>query len=85
MVCCLWLDRWEKASKTDHKSVDEFTVRNLVILDVFKFVSFLNLKFLMQYPRKVSVINANARNWSTGLNRITVVLLIFTDHMEKPS
>lgn len=65
MVCCLWLDRWEKASKTDHRSVDEFTVRNVVILDVFKFVSFLNLQFLMQYPRKVSVINANVRNWST--------------------
>lgn len=51
--------RWEKASKTDHRSIDEFTVRNVVILDVYKFVSFLNLQFLMQYPRKVSVINAN--------------------------
>lgn len=65
MVCCSWLDRWEQASKTDHRSVDEFTVRNVVILDVFKFVSFLNLQFLLQYPRKVSVINANVRNWST--------------------
>lgn len=60
--CCLWLDRWEKASWTDHKGIDDFTIRNVVILDVFKFVSLLNLQFLLQYPRKVSVINANVRN-----------------------
>lgn len=61
--CCLWLDRWERASWTDHKGIDDFTVRNVVVLDVFKFVSFLNLQFLLQYPRKVSVIDANVRNW----------------------
>ncbi|XP_040887560.1 toll-like receptor 2 type-2 [Toxotes jaculatrix] len=49
--------RWEKASQTDHRSIDEFFVRNIVVLDVFKFVSFLQLQFLLQYPRKVSVIN----------------------------
>lgn len=70
MICCLWLDRWEKASKTDHRSIDEFSVQNVVILDVFKFVSFLNLQFLLQYPRKVSVINANVRNWSTQQGKI---------------
>ncbi|XP_071315966.1 toll-like receptor 2 type-2 isoform X1 [Trachinotus anak] len=50
--------RWEAASLTDQKSIDEFFLRNAVVLDVFKFVSFLQLKFLLQYPRKVSVINA---------------------------
>ncbi|KAF7642292.1 hypothetical protein LDENG_00260820, partial [Lucifuga dentata] len=50
--------RWEKASRTDHKSIDEFLVRNAVVLDVFQFVSFLQLGFLLQFPRRVSVINS---------------------------
>ncbi|XP_047441992.1 toll-like receptor 2 isoform X2 [Mugil cephalus] len=49
--------RWERASWTDHKCIDEVFIRNAVVLDVFKFVSFLELKFLLHYPRKVSVIN----------------------------
>lgn len=66
MVYCFWFDvRWEKASWTDHKGIDEFFVRNIVVLDVFKFVSLLELRFLLQYPRRVSVINANVRNCST--------------------
>uniref|UniRef100_A0A4W6BLA2 Toll-like receptor 2 n=1 Tax=Lates calcarifer TaxID=8187 RepID=A0A4W6BLA2_LATCA len=52
--------RWERANWTDHRAVDEFVVRNVVVLDVFKFVSFLQLQFLLQYPRKVSVINSKA-------------------------
>ncbi|XP_017292469.1 toll-like receptor 2 [Kryptolebias marmoratus] len=50
--------RWEKASWTDHKSIDEFFLRNIVVLDVFRFTSFLQLNFLLHYPRKVSIINA---------------------------
>ncbi|XP_029381746.1 toll-like receptor 2 [Echeneis naucrates] len=50
--------RWEKASRTDQKSIDEFFARDAVVLDVFQFVSFLQLGFLLQYPRKVSVINS---------------------------
>uniref|UniRef100_A0A3P9IGJ1 Toll-like receptor 2 n=1 Tax=Oryzias latipes TaxID=8090 RepID=A0A3P9IGJ1_ORYLA len=50
--------RWEKASWTDHRSIDEFLIRNAVVLDVFHFTSFLQLKFLLTYPRKVSVINS---------------------------
>lgn len=66
MVYCFWFHvRWGKASKTDHKGIDEFSVRNIVILDVFKFVSLLELQFLLQYPRRVAVINGNVRNWST--------------------
>ncbi|XP_073331011.1 toll-like receptor 2 [Pagrus major] len=52
--------RWETASWTDQKSIDEFHIRNAVVLDVFKFVSFLQLGFLLQYPRKVSVVNCKA-------------------------
>ncbi|XP_039996663.1 toll-like receptor 2 isoform X2 [Xiphias gladius] len=52
--------RWEPASWTDHKSIDEFFIRNVVVLDVFKFVSFLQLGFLLRYPRKVSVIKAES-------------------------
>ncbi|XP_071382268.1 toll-like receptor 2 [Centroberyx affinis] len=48
--------RWERAKWTDQKSIDEFYVRNAVVLDVWKFVSFLELRFLLQYPRRVSVI-----------------------------
>ncbi|XP_016535116.1 toll-like receptor 2 isoform X2 [Poecilia formosa] len=49
--------RWEKANKTDYKSIDEFFLRNAVVVDIYKFVSFLQLGFLLYYPRKVSVIN----------------------------
>ncbi|XP_035849708.1 toll-like receptor 2 type-2 [Sander lucioperca] len=50
--------RWERAKQTDQKSIDEFFVRNVVVLNVFKFVSFLQLGFMLKYPRKVSVINS---------------------------
>ncbi|XP_051251162.1 toll-like receptor 2 type-2 [Dicentrarchus labrax] len=52
--------RWTPANWTYHKSFDEFFIRNIVVLDVFHFVSFLNLGFLLQYPRKVSLINGKA-------------------------
>ncbi|KAM4611823.1 toll-like receptor 2 [Polymixia lowei] len=48
--------RWELAKWTDHKSIDEFFIRNTKILNVYKFVSLLNLGFLLEYPRRVSVI-----------------------------
>lgn len=54
--------RWERARWTDQKSFDEFYIRNAVVLDVFKFVSFLELGFLLQYPRKVSVVNCKVNN-----------------------
>ncbi|KAF1380924.1 hypothetical protein PFLUV_G00169120 [Perca fluviatilis] len=50
--------RWEAAKQTDQKSIDEFFVRNVVVLNIFKFVSFLQLGFMLEYPRKVSVINS---------------------------
>ncbi|XP_072232518.1 toll-like receptor 2 type-2 [Leuresthes tenuis] len=50
--------RWEKANWTDQRSIDEFFIRNVLVLDVFKFTSFLTLKFLLTYPRRVSVINS---------------------------
>ncbi|XP_033970238.1 toll-like receptor 2 [Trematomus bernacchii] len=50
--------RWEKASLTDHKNIDEFFLRNVVVLNVFQFSSLLQLGFLLQYPRKVSIINS---------------------------
>uniref|UniRef100_A0A3Q1EZ40 Toll-like receptor 2 n=1 Tax=Acanthochromis polyacanthus TaxID=80966 RepID=A0A3Q1EZ40_9TELE len=49
---------WRNASKTDQKSIDEFFARDVVVLDVFKFLSLLDLTFLLQYPRRVSVINS---------------------------
>ncbi|XP_060890017.1 toll-like receptor 2 type-1 isoform X2 [Labrus mixtus] len=52
------LERWERASWTDHRGIDEFFVQNLLVLDVFKFVSLLQHRFLLHYPRKVSVIHS---------------------------
>ncbi|XP_070404285.1 toll-like receptor 2 [Nothobranchius furzeri] len=49
--------RWETANWTDHKSLDEFLFKNIVVLDLFKFSSLLQLKFVLQYLRKISVIN----------------------------
>ena len=46
---------------TDQKSIDEFFIRNVLVLDVFKFTSFLTLKFLLTYPRRVSVINSRVK------------------------
>ncbi|XP_041820711.1 toll-like receptor 2 type-2 [Chelmon rostratus] len=56
-VTLIGTGRWEKASMTNHDSFDEFHLQNIVVLNVFKFVSFLQLGFLLKYPRKVSVIN----------------------------
>lgn len=51
------VSRWEKANRTDHRSIDEVFMRDVDILDVYQFVSLLGLGFLLQYPRKVSLIN----------------------------
>lgn len=75
MACCLLLGcRWERASWTDHKSFDEFVIRNVVVLDVYEFVSFLQLGFLLQYPRKVSMINAKVRKMSPILSALFLIL-----------
>ncbi|KAM9425167.1 toll-like receptor 2 type-2 [Pholidichthys leucotaenia] len=50
--------RWEKANWTDQRSIDEVFIKDAVVLNVWRFVSFLQLKFLLEYPRKVSVINS---------------------------
>ncbi|XP_042368210.1 toll-like receptor 2 type-2 [Plectropomus leopardus] len=81
-LTCLSLDgvtltgegRWERARRTDHKSIDEFFIRNTVVLNVFKFVSFLELGFLLQYPRKVSVINSQVFVMPCPTSRLLVNL-----------
>ncbi|KAM3857481.1 toll-like receptor 2 [Diretmus argenteus] len=52
------IGRWEGAKRSDHKSIDEFFVRNMEIMNVFSFTSFLTLGFLLEYPRRVSVIGS---------------------------
>uniref|UniRef100_A0A7N5ZTA2 Toll-like receptor 2 n=1 Tax=Anabas testudineus TaxID=64144 RepID=A0A7N5ZTA2_ANATE len=66
--------RWEKANWTDHKNIDEFFVKNAVVLDVFQFVSFLQLKFLLHYPRKVSLINSKVFVMPCDTSRLLVNL-----------
>lgn len=60
------MSRWEKANWTDHKSIDEFFVRDVEILDFYRFSSLLGLSFLLQYPRKVSIINAKVGRAEAG-------------------
>ncbi|XP_072232709.1 toll-like receptor 2 [Leuresthes tenuis] len=50
--------RLEHASWTDHRSMDEFFVRKLVVLDIFKFVMTAKMNFLLQYQRKLSFIDS---------------------------
>uniref|UniRef100_A0A672HJQ6 Toll-like receptor 2 n=1 Tax=Salarias fasciatus TaxID=181472 RepID=A0A672HJQ6_SALFA len=49
--------RWEPAGWTEHESIDELSARNVEILDVFKFLSLMDMTFLLKYPRKGSFIN----------------------------
>lgn len=53
--------RWEKANKTDHKGIDEIFVRDVEVLDIYKFASLISCGFVLQYPRKVSIINAKVK------------------------
>nr|AJP16420.1 toll-like receptor 2 [Larimichthys crocea] len=77
-----WLDgvtltgegRWAQAKWTDQKSIDEFFLRNIVVLDVWKFVSLLELGFLLHYPRKVSVINGRVFVMPCPTSRLLVNL-----------
>ncbi|XP_075307393.1 toll-like receptor 2 type-2 [Odontesthes bonariensis] len=50
--------RLEPATRTDHSSMDEFFVRKLVVIDMFKFAMTGNLGFLLQYQRKLSLIDS---------------------------
>lgn len=58
--------RWEKANTTDHKGIDEIFVRDVEVLDIYKFVSLISCGFLLQYPRKVSIINAKVTGLATS-------------------
>lgn len=57
--------RWEKASWTDHKSIDEIFMRDVEILDIYSFASLITCGFLLQYPRRVSIINAKVTGAET--------------------
>lgn len=80
--------RWEKASWTDHRSIDEFLIRNAVVLDVFHFTSFLQLKFLLTYPRKVSVINSQVKKktsfWEENLCLFVYLQFVAKTLFQKP-
>lgn len=76
-IFLFWISgRWENASWTDHRSIDEFLLRNVVILDVFLFTSFIQLKFLLTYPRKVSVINSQVKKKTSLVSFLFVVHLL---------
>ncbi|KAG8005905.1 Toll-like receptor 2 type-1 [Nibea albiflora] len=66
--------RWAQAKWTDQKSIDEFFLQNIVVLDVWKFVSLLELGFLLHYPRKVSVINGRVFVMPCPTSRLLVNL-----------
>ncbi|CAJ1048266.1 LOW QUALITY PROTEIN: toll-like receptor 2 type-2 [Xyrichtys novacula] len=50
--------RWEGASSVDLKTIDEIYIRHPVVIDLFQFVEHSSYLFLLQYPSKVSFINA---------------------------
>ncbi|XP_034412679.1 toll-like receptor 2 [Cyclopterus lumpus] len=66
--------RWERARRTDYRSFDEVFFRNVVVLNVFHFASFLNLSFLLKYPRKVSIINSQVFVMPCVTSRLLVSL-----------
>ncbi|XP_074555442.1 toll-like receptor 2 [Halichoeres trimaculatus] len=49
---------WRPAESTDHASLEEVFVRNLVYSDFFEFVSSSHFWFLSSYPSKLSIIRA---------------------------
>nr|QAA92197.1 toll-like receptor 2 [Plecoglossus altivelis] len=50
----------ERARKTRHDGLDTFYLRNMQIVNLYRFSSLLGLGFLLRYPRQVTVIGAQA-------------------------
>ncbi|KAM4564366.1 toll-like receptor 2 type-2 [Fundulus diaphanus] len=64
--------RWIPAKSTDLRSVDEFFVSDVTILDVLKFAMTVELKFLFQYQKKISFINSKMFLLSCYLTKLMV-------------
>lgn len=52
----------------------------MVVLDVFQFVSFLQLGFLLQYPRRVSLINAKVKNKVSSDKKLSRLIVFFVEN-----
>ncbi|XP_029615554.1 toll-like receptor 2 [Salmo trutta] len=48
---------WKPARRTHLVNMDTVYFRNIEVMEVFKFTSFLNLGFLLKYLRQISIIN----------------------------
>ncbi|MEQ2202103.1 hypothetical protein XENOCAPTIV_024258, partial [Xenoophorus captivus] len=49
---------WIRANRTDLSSLDEFFISDVTIIDILKFAMTSDLTFLLQYQKKLSIVNA---------------------------
>uniref|UniRef100_A0A3Q2U3V3 Toll-like receptor 2 type-2 n=1 Tax=Fundulus heteroclitus TaxID=8078 RepID=A0A3Q2U3V3_FUNHE len=64
--------RWIHANWTDLRSMDEFFVSDVTILDVLKFAMTVQIKFLLQHQKKLSIINSKMFLLSCYLTKLMV-------------
>ncbi|KAK5606876.1 hypothetical protein CRENBAI_014117 [Crenichthys baileyi] len=50
--------RWISANRTDLSSLDEFFISDVTIIDILKFAMTSDLTFLLQYQKKLSIVNS---------------------------
>ncbi|XP_054876264.1 toll-like receptor 2 type-2 [Poeciliopsis prolifica] len=64
--------RWVTANRTDLSSMDEFFASDVTILDILKFAMVSELQYLLQYQKKLSIINAKLFLLSCYLTQMMV-------------
>ncbi|XP_014853364.1 PREDICTED: toll-like receptor 2 isoform X1 [Poecilia mexicana] len=64
--------RWVTANRTDLRSMDEFFASDVTILDILKFAMVSELQYLLQYQKKLSIINAKLFLLSCYLTKMMV-------------
>ncbi|MED6291643.1 hypothetical protein CHARACLAT_025670, partial [Characodon lateralis] len=64
--------RWIRANRTDLSSLDKLFVSDVTIIDILKFAMTSELMFLLQYQKKLSIINAKMFLLSCYLTQMMV-------------
>ncbi|KAK5606875.1 hypothetical protein CRENBAI_014116 [Crenichthys baileyi] len=64
--------RWISANRTDLSSLDEFFVSDVTIIDILKFAMTSDLTFLLQYQKKLSIVNSKIFLLSCYLTQMMV-------------
>ncbi|MEQ2242645.1 hypothetical protein ILYODFUR_038065, partial [Ilyodon furcidens] len=63
---------WIRANRTDLSSLDEFFVSDVTIIDILKFAMTSDLTFLLQYQKKLSIVNSKMFLLSCYLTQMMV-------------